>query len=672
MAQARDQQHRYGEHYTPLRVAELLAALGIRAATDTVFDPSCGDGRLLQAAHQCQIALRQPGSPTSLPCPQQLFGLDRSAAAVAAAQQTRASIRHVDFFDFDPQAPAGSAESWPQAFDVMIGNPPYIRQEFIEVTDKIRIRQCLARDARDLPETFWPRWSGRSDMYVYFFAHAIRFLKAHGRLVFLTASSWLDAAYGESLRQFLLNNFRIVAVIESVAESFFADASINTVITVLERETEAEARTANPVRFVKITQPLEQLFSHYPDEAAGLARALEEVPSSMICEGYALRVLPQSELANPTPQPSNWSLYLRADDVFFQILERGNTRLRRLAEVANVRFGVKTGANHFFYVQGASQQSSRREWLALKQLAKVRRGITTGANEFFYVTAADEASPKRNPSQARPPSPASLTAVEDASGAHHLIESKYLSAVVFSLKEISTITLRRQHTHKLFFNCARTPAQLTGTHALAYIRKGERAGFHLRPTCAAREHWYAAAAGRQPAPLLLPAKVGERWLVAINEASVFEDKKLYGIYPRPMMAKRLLAALLNSTWARYVAEVRCRQMTGAQAIADIDVKVAEEILIPDPHSLSPSMKKRLVAALTQLSKRPVLSVFEEVNRKDRRQLDELTLTAIGFRNRAERQQVLAQLYTAVTELVSARLAKADKRESGKRDKWVKG
>jgi hypothetical protein len=100
-------------------------------------------------------------------------------------------------------------------------------------------------------------------------------------------------------------------------------------------------------------------------------------------------------------------------------------------------------------------------------------------------------------------------------------------------------------------------------------------------------------------------------------------------------------------------------MTGAQAIADIDVAVAERILLPDPRELSPAMKKRLERSLEELARRPVYSIFEEVKRSDRRRLDALTLEAIGFCERSEREALLDQLYEAATELVRARLAKVD-------------
>src|SRR5262249_54521846 len=155
-------------------------------------------------------------------------------------------------------------------------------------------------------------------------------------------------------------------------------------------------------------------------------------------------------------------------------------------------------------------------------------------------------------------------------------------------------------------------------------------------------------------------RVGERWLVAINRAGVYEDKKLYGIFPGPNMSIGLLAALLNSTWARYYAEMTCRQLTGAQAIADIDVAVAEQILLPDPEAIPVDGRRQLTAAIRALARRPVSSIFEEVEREDRRLLDELVLSAIGFSDDRERREVLSELYRASTELVRLRLARSRK------------
>src|ERR1700730_657492 len=213
MARARDQRHRYGQHYTPVEVARLLAAFAVRSESDLVFDPSCGDGRLLDEA----LRLKDKVSPANRRrhYARQVFGADRSATAVELAARTGAHVVVGDFFDIEPGHALSESVILPAEFDAIIGNPPYIRQELMGPSDKQRIEKCLERDRVNLPDAYWPRWSGRSDIYVYFFAHAMRFHARNGRLVLLTCCRWLYFGYGAALREFLLGNFRVIAVIES-------------------------------------------------------------------------------------------------------------------------------------------------------------------------------------------------------------------------------------------------------------------------------------------------------------------------------------------------------------------------------------------------------------------------------------------------------------------------
>ena len=678
MTTARNEKHRYGQHYTPHQVARLLAALAVRTPTDLVLDPSCGDGRLLEAALTLKRALALKESNSS-DLSNQVFGVERSSDAVYTARQTGACVAAADFFDIAPSATPDAFPSLPLRFDALIGNPPYIRQELIGPAGKRLIEAQLAQDRVASPEIFWPRWSRRSDIYVYFFAHSIRFLAEHGRIAYLTASSWLDAGYGAALREFLLANFRVIAVIESAAESFFADASINTCITVLQRESDRHKLENNSVKFVRFNRPLGEILDECKKETSGLypewdlAKGILDGNCPSKCDAHRSRLIAQSDLARSKfaigklfeSSAQGWGKFLRADDVFFKILKQGRSKLLSLSDVAQVRFGVKTGANEFFYFKEGTEETTGKEpevntpdLLTLGTVASVRRGITTGANEFFYLNNVDQSDIEVAEDHSAPHLSrihGLLTTVRDSTGRVLKIESELLTPVVFSLKEITAIEIDRVKPRRLLFDCSLTPKELEGTHALDYIRGGEQAGFHLRPTCSNREPWYSAARGMKPAPLIFPSKVGERWLVALNRARVYEDKKLYGVFPRPGVSVLVLAALLNSTWSRYYAELTCRQMTGAQAIADIDVVVAENIMLPDPQKLSAALKQELETALLQLSHRPVLSFFEEMNQADRRRLDLLTLEAIGFQN--ECTGILDDLYSAVGELIRARLSK---------------
>jgi len=215
--------------------------------------------------------------------------------------------------------------------------------------------------------------------------------------------------------------------------------------------------------------------------------------------------------------------------------------------------------------------------------------------------------------------------------------------------------------------CHKQKEELKGTNVLKYIEYGEERGreFQKRPTCGSRSPWYALGKGWNYAPLIFPAKVGERMPVFLND-DVFEDKKLYGVTPKNKGDTILLGAFLNSTVSRLIVEHTCRQLTGAQAIADIDVVVVEHLGIPNLSKLSKEIRAKLENSFRKLSETSCDSIFGEIGanspeeisldkvKADRRELDENVMGKILGLTEGEQLEV----YKAVVDLVRSRLEKA--------------
>jgi len=115
--------------------------------------------------------------------------------------------------------------------------------------------------------------------------------------------------------------------------------------------------------------------------------------------------------------------------------------------------------------------------------------------------------------------------------------------------------------------------------ARRYLAAGERAGVHRRATCAAREPWWRVVPGRGPAPLLYPAKVGARAFAVVNQGGLLEDKKWHALFPRGV-EPWLLGLVLSATPVRLAIDEGARQLTGAQAIADVDCRVLAAAPVP--------------------------------------------------------------------------------------------
>ncbi|MCS7180692.1 MAG: BREX-1 system adenine-specific DNA-methyltransferase PglX, partial [bacterium] len=102
-------------------------------------------------------------------------------------------------------------------FDIVIGNPPYVRQEIIapplENKDNYNDeewRKIKAEYKEKLISSVKNIWKGvekidkKSDLYVYFYYHGLSLLKDDGIFCFINSNSWLDVGYGAGLQEFLL------------------------------------------------------------------------------------------------------------------------------------------------------------------------------------------------------------------------------------------------------------------------------------------------------------------------------------------------------------------------------------------------------------------------------------------------------------------------------------
>jgi type I restriction-modification system DNA methylase subunit len=136
-------------------------------------------------------------------------------------------------------------------FDVIVGNPPYTRQEEIsEISpEDSEYKEKTIKSALFSHDTRVAKIGKRAGIYAYFFVHGTKFLKEGGYFGFIVLNSWLDVDYGKDLQEFFLGNYKIIAVIESKVERWFEDADINTCIVILKKCKDEKERDENNVRF---------------------------------------------------------------------------------------------------------------------------------------------------------------------------------------------------------------------------------------------------------------------------------------------------------------------------------------------------------------------------------------------------------------------------------------
>lgn len=127
-------------------------------------------------------------------------------------------------------------------FNVIIGNPPYIRNTELSQKDK------------QFYETKYTTAFEQYDIYILFFERALELLKQSGYLGFITSNKFLASNYGKILRKKFLDNFKIISFVDLSTLPVFKDASTYPVITILQKEKDEKLRNSNLVKFYKIRQ----------------------------------------------------------------------------------------------------------------------------------------------------------------------------------------------------------------------------------------------------------------------------------------------------------------------------------------------------------------------------------------------------------------------------------
>jgi hypothetical protein len=688
-----EERHRYGQHYTRSEIVDLINAFTIREAGATVLDPACGGGTFLVRAYVLKREL-SGGALSHVDLLQQIKGIDVSAYAAHLSTINLATrdlidernyplVARSDFFKVKrgetifhiPMSVHGKGKQMMPLevgeVDCIVGNPPYVRQEELPKEYKKLLTDLIESEFPDA------ELSGRSDIHCYFWPHAASFLKEGGYYGFLTSSAWLDTEYGFHLQEWLLRHFAILALFESNCEPWFTGARVTTVATLMRRESDPARRAANTIRFVQLRRPLREILEGFDPDPIRAARLLRDFIESqnenLADDRWRIRVVNQhdlwnvgcsggvarqtkiegagTELFHGEYTGGKWGIYLRAPEIFFKLLDRCGSRLVPLGKLAEIRFGVKSGADDFFFVRDVTEDEilksstgilpapspdvlesveRRAQWI---EVAKKNPQIVKRFKEKWGIRLADT---KR------------VCVVESGDHSRHLIEAEYLEPEVHSLMEIDSVEINPAKLSRKILLVSDPPEKLKGTHVLKYIKWGEREGFDQGSTVlqrAASRPWYDLKP-RERGQLAWAKAQKYRHVVALNPKKVILNCNLYEIYPKDCKAK-VLAGVLNSSIVA-LSKVQFGRSTLGEATLKTEIVDINPMLVPDARRVSEEIGSRIGAALDQMAERAARHLIAEFPLADRKELDNATLELLGITDDNQRQEFLAELYADLT------------------------
>lgn len=236
----------HGAVFTKEWVVDLMLDLcDYRAERDLskiqLLEPSCGDGAFLQRiVKRLSTSLRTHGHSLS-DARNAIRAYDLQGRNVQAARE-----RLVELFEADGWSDVDDIVThWirhadyllaadPPHFDLVVGNPPYIRA------------QEIPEERRNTYIRLWDTMTMGTDIFVGFIEKGLRSLKPEGRLCYIVADRWQHNAYGRKLRKLISERYAMDAMFEMHGvDAFAAPVSAYPAITLIRSGKQGPVRYAS-------------------------------------------------------------------------------------------------------------------------------------------------------------------------------------------------------------------------------------------------------------------------------------------------------------------------------------------------------------------------------------------------------------------------------------------
>ncbi|MHC4543172.1 MAG: HsdM family class I SAM-dependent methyltransferase [Planctomycetota bacterium] len=730
-----EERHKFGQFYTRVEVVDLINSFCIRTGHEKVMDPACGGGTFLVRAYVRKREIDPSRKHGELL--RDLFGVDISHFATHLTTINLATrdlvddenypqIGRSDFFDVERRRPfvelpthiqtkgfgrAQHREVKIPLLDAVVGNPPYIRQEEIP-----RQKKKLKHGPKHGTKEYYlylankessADLSGRSDVHCYFWPHATSFLKEEGYLCLLTSSQWLDVEYGFRLQEWLLRNFEILAIFESIDEPWFVGARVATAVTILRRQRDETKRMNNLVRFVQLYRPISELLSN-DGTRAGAFLAADEFRDEILSlkkntanERFRARLIPQGQLwkqgvklgvmmgkssdggsDNPDSQDGDyyggkWGAYLRMPDIWFEVLTKHGDNLVPLGKIAKLGYGIKSGKDCFFFPTDCSRDCLETD-----------RDPADFSNNYGIL--------RKEVGRGK----VQLVRCGKGRAEIRAIEAEYLEREIHSIMEVDSFKVTPSSCPKIIILVDKPKEALRGTHVLKYIQWGESAGYHKLSTCQGRvtedREWYDLTSYGHPS-IVLPIIQQYRLFAFLNPNNLKINHALMGLYDVPQNLIMPLCGILNSTIA-ILSRLIYARVLGNEGNIQLDVYSAKMMLVPNVRACESSdIIRRISDAFKKMTERQVLSFLSEqrlremtyrrkgkeneldelsdkceLDMPDRRELDDVVLEMLGIGSKKRRQELIDELYTYLREFFELIRQKEEKAIVNKKKAKRKG
>jgi len=297
-----------GGYYTPQEITDFICKWAITDPRQKVLEPSCGDGNFVESAI---LRFKELGVPEK-----KLFGLikgielikneaDKSKARAASYGLNSTTILNTDFFSYISNADEDAN------FDVVIGNPPFIRyQNFPEEHRELAFKMMEELDLHPNKLT---------NIWVPFLVISASRLNRFGKLAMVIPAELFQVKYAAETRVFLSNFFSRITIV-TFKKLVFAGIQQEVVLMLCEKDVTTNAG----IRVLELNN-------------------LSELNSLEVDKNYT------TEVKSLDHSTEKWTKYfLNTDEIELLRRIKADIRIKPCSDIMDVDVGIVTGRNEFF------------------------------------------------------------------------------------------------------------------------------------------------------------------------------------------------------------------------------------------------------------------------------------------------------------------------------------
>lgn len=295
-----------GSYYTPKWLADYITKWVLEENSRTILEPSCGDGVFFDSLSSNINGLFVTGIDTN-----------ENATKTCSDKLTKSRVNNeILTKDFITWAIENLKSDNPQLFDAAVGNPPFIRYQYLE------------KDIQENAQTFFEmmdmKFTKHTNAWIPFVIASIKFLQPNGLLGMIVPSEILHVLYAKGLRDYILDECSQVLIIDP--ENQWFEGVLQGVVLLMAKK---KSFPSQPTQGLAILKTTDNSF-------------IEESPSDLFN---------RADYVDGDFLKNKWTYaLLTADERRIYNSVCSNENVFSFSTLATADVGIVTGANKYFLV----------------------------------------------------------------------------------------------------------------------------------------------------------------------------------------------------------------------------------------------------------------------------------------------------------------------------------